>query len=378
MSWTSSTAIIGTGSNGVISTTSNNALIEDDHGFSWTGNYLEVYGANDTVISGYNRDTIAAVMYPALGMNGNNAYLSDTGVAGDVFIACAMQGEQNVTLASGYGSDSYCLGCNADATLHVDIVDDWFLPYTPAIFYEGYQPGTFTCYSTDRGLLITDNAGRLTVMLNGLYDYNVIANGEVYVYPNGVRAGSALEAASTFFYGGSYENFGSVARYGGAITGLSFNGNTLTVDDWHSGGVVTNGVYGYDGIVVIDNTQSTQGRYLGGNSQANQIYAGAGGDTLWGAGNDDILIGGAGADIFMYGAGEGADFVANADAFDTVNLYNLNLSDIAAVGAEAGTITLARDAADAVTVQYNGALSPTFALADGSRWQFNGASWQNA
>ena len=80
----------------------------------------------------------------------------------------------------------------------------------------------------------------------------------------------------------------------------------------------------------------------------------------------------------MYGAGEGADFVANADAFDTVNLYNLNLSDIAAVGAEAGTITLARDAADAVTVQYNGALSPTFALADGSRWQFNGASWQNA
>ena len=378
MGWTSSTAVVSAGTNGVISTTSNNALIQDDHSFSWTGNYLEVYGANDTVSSGYGRDTIAAVMYPALGMNGNNAYLSDTGIAGDVFIACAMQGEQNVTLASGYGSDSYCLGCNADATLHVDIVDDWLFPYTPAIFYEGYQPGCLTCYSTDSGLLIADNAGRLTVKLNGLHDYNVIANGEIYVYPYGVRAGSALEASSTFFNGGSYENFGNVARYGGALTGLSLNGNVLSVNDWHSGGVVTNGVYGYEGIVVIDNTQSTQGRFLGGNVQANQIYAGTGGDTLWGAANDDVLIGGAGADVFMYGAGEGSDFVANADAFDTVNLYNLTLSDIAAVNAENNTISLAQDGANAVTIQYNGTLSPTFALADGTRYRFDGAAWQNS
>ncbi len=376
MSWTSSTAVIGAGSNGVISTTSNNALIEAD--WNWTTtNSLEVYGANDTVIGGTGNDTITAVMYPALGMNGNNANIQG-GYGVDLSIALAIQGEQNATLSGGEGIDAYTFGCNIDATLNAVInMDAWDIIMSLAIFYEGYQPGTFTCYSTDSGLILTDNAGRLNVKFNGV-DYNSLANGQIWLCPNNVNHNIGFEAARMVWNSGSYVPFSSAVRYGGAITGLQLNGNTLTVDDWHSGGVVTNGVYGYDGIVVIDNTQSTQGRYLGGNSQANQIYAGAGGDTLWGAGNDDILIGGAGADIFMYGAGEGSDFVANADAFDTVNLYNLNLSDIAAVGAEAGTITLARDAADAVTVQYNGALSPTFALADGSRWQFNGASWQNA
>lgn len=183
---------------------------------------------------------------------------------------------------------------------------------------------------------------------------------------------------TTSFNGGSYSTFGSLARYGGAITGLSLNGNVLSVNDWHSGGVVTNGVYGYEGIVVIDNTQSTQGRFLGGNAQANQIYAGTGGDTLWGATNDDVLIGGAGADVFMYGASEGSDFVANSDAFDTVNLYNLTLNDIGAVVAENNTITFAQDGANAVTIQYNGTLSPTFALTDGTRYRFDGTAWQNA
>ena len=371
MGWTSSTAVIGAGTNGVTSTTSNNALIQGDG----LGNYLEVYGANDTVIGGFGNDTIGAVMYPSLGMNGDDAYIK--GGIGTTMFALALQGEQNVTLAGGTSFDAYILGCNADSTLHVDIVDDWTLPYTPAIFYEGYQPGCLTCYSTDSGLLITDNAGRLTVKLDGFHDYNYLANGEVYVYPYGVRAGSGLAAMTTSFNGGSYSTFGSLARYGGALTGLSLNGNVLSVNDWHSGGVVTNGVYGYEGIVVIDNTQSTASRFLGGNAQANQIYAGTGNDTLWGAANDDILIGGTGSDVFLYGAGEGSDFVANADAFDTVNLYNLTLSDLA-IFAETGTITFAQDGANAVTVQYNGTLSPTFAFADGSRYRFDGTSWSNA
>ena len=136
----------------------------------------------------------------------------------------------------------------------------------------------------------------------------------------------------------------------------------------------------YDNTIVIDNTQSTVGRFLAGNEYPNQIYAGTGGDTLWGAANDDILIGGAGSDVFIYGAGEGADFVANADAFDTVILYNMNLSDIGAVAAENNTITLSQDAFNAVTVQYNGTLSPTFALADGTRYRFDNttSAWQQS
>lgn len=367
MGWTSSTAVIGIGLDGALGTQSNNALIVGDN----LGNFLEVYGANDTIVGGWGNDSIGAVMYPALGMNGNYVYI-DGGAGNDKIAATPIQGEQYATLIGGAGYDTFNVGCNIDSTINAEFADFWVGVEEVRIFYEGYQPGSFTCYSTDKGLLFKDNAGRLNITLDGVYDYNLVADRYIHLYPYGFRGGYIPNSSL------QYVTVGTIIKYGGALTGLSLNGNVLTVNDWHSGGVVTNGIYGYEGIVVIDNTQSTQGRFLGGNAQANQIYAGTGGDTLWGAANDDVLIGGAGADVFMYGAGEGSDFVANADAFDTVNLYNLTLSDIAAVNAENNTISLAQDGANAVTIQYNGTLSPTFALADGTRYRFDGAAWQNA
>lgn len=145
------------------------------------------------------------------------------------------------------------------------------------------------------------------------------------------------------------------------------------------GAVATNGVYGLEGIVVIDNTQSTQARFLGGNAQANYIFAGNGGDTLWGATNNDVLTGGLGADNFLYGVNEGVDFITNSDWLDTVNLYNMTLNNIGGVQAEAGTLTLAQDTNNAVVIQYNGVYSPLIKLSDGSQYRYNGAnnSWQN-
>ena len=169
MGWTSSTAVIGAGTNGVTCTTSNNALIENT-GYGWSGDYLEVYGSNDTVIGSWYNDSIGAVMYPALGMNGNNTYI-ESGTGNDILVAVAMQGEQNATLNGEVGIDTYIFGCNSDATLNVELVmDSWDLIMSPAVFYEGYQPGSFTCYSTDSGLIVTDNAGRLTVTLDGITD----------------------------------------------------------------------------------------------------------------------------------------------------------------------------------------------------------------
>ena len=372
MGWTSSTAVVSAGINGAISTTSNNALIMSDWSGYLTGNELEVYGTNDTIVGGGSSDAIDVVLYPALGMKGDYAYIiGDWG--DDIVGALAIQGEQHTTLVGGWGSDTFTYGCNADSTLNVEIAD-YGVGGNDSIrfFYEGYQPGCLTCYSTDSGLLITDNAGRLTVKFNGVYDYNYLSNVHVNFYPYSYHGEHTSQA------NWQYVTFGSLLNYGGMLMGLSLNGNTLSVNDWHSGGVVTNGVYGYEGIVVIDDTQSTQGKYLGGNAQANQIYAGSGGDTLWGAANNDILVGGAGADDFLYGTGEGADFLANADAFDTVSLYNLRLSDLGAVVADNGTITLAQDASNAVTIQFNGTISPVIALGDGSRYRYDNttAAWQ--
>lgn len=344
MAWTSSTAVVSTVVDGSTGTYSNNALIVGD---AW-GNFLEVGGTNDTIIGGNGNDSIAAVMYPLLGMNGDYAYING-GAGNDVIGAISMQGEQHATLAGGDGIDTFAFGSDLTSTINVELAD--FLPGVERarIFYEGYQPGCFTCYTTDKGLLITDNAGRLTVTLDGIYDFNSIADAYIELYPYGYNG---AKISNSYV---QYVQIGNVVNYGG---------NLPTGDD---------------ATIVIDNTQSAIGSFLVGNAQANFIFAGSGGDTLWGAANDDILIGGAGADNFLYGAGEGADFITNTDALDTVNLYNLRLSDIA-VAAEGNTITLAQDSTNAVTIQFNGTLSPAIQLGDGSRYRYDktNSTWQNA
>lgn len=176
MSWTSSTAVVSAGTNGVLSTTSNNASIQCDG----LGNYLEVYGANDTIVGGISNDSIGAVMYPALGMNGDNANING-GTGNDILIACALQGEQHATLTGDNGIDAYTFGCNIDSTINAEFADFWVGVEEVRIFYEGYQPGSFTCYSTDKGLLFKDDAGRLTVKLDGLHDY-IISRTEKFTF----------------------------------------------------------------------------------------------------------------------------------------------------------------------------------------------------
>ena len=375
MAWTSSTATTGVGVNGVRSTTANNALITDNSW--WDNDYLEIYGANDTVLGGGGSDSIGVMLYPERGMNGNYAYING-GSSGDVLVAAAIQGELYATLVGGAGTDSYGFGCNSDSTINVVLdTSGNDLEYF-AIFYEDYHSGSFTCYGTDSGFIVRDDAGRLNVTLKGEdlnYDLN---NGYIWAYPHGVRADSALNAASTVFFNGEWKRFGDVANYGGYISGHTLEGNRLTINDYHSGGVLTDNVYGLDGVVVIDNTQSTTARYLGGNAQANQIYAGSGGDTLWGAANNDVLFGGAGFDTFLYGLNEGADVVTNSDWLDTVNLYNMTLANISGVYAEAGLVVVGQDATNAVAIQYSGVYSPLIKLADGSQYRYNGAnnSWQ--
>lgn len=376
MALASSTAVIGAGVNGVISTTGNYSQFVDNS--YWDNDYLEVYGVGDTVLGNSGSDSIGVMLYPALGMNGNYAYI-DGGSGSDVLVAGAIQGNQYATLIGGAGVDSYGFGCNSDSTINVVLTGDNFYNDYVAVFYEGYRDGAFTCYSTNSGYIVRDDAGRLNVTVTGVDAGTTLNNGWLWIYPHGVRANSAVSMATEVLYGGEWKRFGEVVRYGGYLSGLAINGNTLSVNDYHSGGVVTNGVYGLEGIVVIDNTQSTQARFLGGNAQTNYIYAGNGGDTLWGAANNDVLIGGVGSDNFLYGVNEGVDFVTNSDWLDTVNLYNMTLGNISGVQAEAGRLTLAQDANNAVVIQYNGVYSPLIKFSDGSQYRYNGAnnSWQN-
>ena len=376
MAWISSTAVIGMGINGVTSTTSNTSLIV---GGDYTNDYLEVYGASDTVLGGGGSDSIGAMLYPSHGMNGNYDCLNGNG-GNDILIAAPIQGAQYAMLVGGMGTDTFGIGCNSDSTINAVIADLDIRTEPVGFFYEDYDDGKFTCYLSDNGLIVRDDAGRLSVMLKGVYDVNYVLNyGVIWVYPGGVRSNSVVNVAATVWYNGEWKRFGDVVNYGGYISGLNLNGNRLTINDYHGGNVATNGVYGLDGVIVIDNTLSTTARFLGGNTQANYICAGSGGDTLWGAANDDVLIGGAGADNFWYSANEGVDLITNADWLDTVTLYNISLRNIEAIHAEMGMVVVAQDANNAVTIQFNENYSPLIKLADGSQYRYNSASnsWQN-
>ena len=80
-----------------------------------------------------------------------------------------------------------------------------------------------------------------------------------------------------------------------------------------------------DQIVTIDASQNYQSVLKpGGNSNANAIYAGQGGNILWG-GRDkvtDYLFGSAGSDTFLIGKNDGND-AAFAGNNDVVYLYDV-------------------------------------------------------
>ena len=376
MAWQSSTTGVEVGVNGVIITKGNNSsIISDD----WSNDYLEIYGANDTVLGGGGSDSIGAILYPELGMNGNYAYI-DGGSGSDVLIATAIQGTQNATLVGGSGVDSYGIGCNSDSTINA-VFEDFGINAEPvAVFYENYRDGIFTCYSTDTGLVIRDDAGRLNATLKGVYDYNKILNdGWLWIYPHGVRGNNLLSVSTEVWNNGAWRKFGDVAKYSGSDSGITFAGNSLIVNDSHKGNIDLN-YQGLENMISLDNRQSNISRILIGNSQANYIFAGNGNDSLWGGANNDILIGGVGNDNFFYGLNEGKDVITNSNWLDTVVLHNMTLNNISGVETGSDFIIVGQDMENYLSIQYNGDYSPLIKLADGSQYRYNKSnnSWQNS
>ena len=145
------------------------------------------------------------------------------------------------------------------------------------------------------------------------------------------------------------------------------------------------GVYAY----VAGNAGVVDGRafinfeiIVGANNQSNNLIAGYGGSNLWGGVgfSADILTGNFGIDNFVIGKSEGNDYVANASAGDTVNLYDVSLSDIIATAADGNRVAIALNTGFVVTVENTDSVTPAFQLSDGMRYAYNFGSgaWQNA
>ncbi len=158
--------------------------------------------------------------------------------------------------------------------------------------------------------------------------------------------------------------------------------NTLKVADSRKNMIWLDGSYGqsYYEITNIDASESTGDNQLAGANDSNiKIVGGAGNSSLWGgngAYSNDTLIGGTGAETFFFGKYEGNDLIIGAADNDTINLFNIALSDITvAESVKGGGIKM-----EFVGGEYSLNLesvsgSPTFALADGGNWIYDKKEW---
>ena len=135
----------------------------------------------------------------------------------------------------------------------------------------------------------------------------------------------------------------------------------------------------FSGINNINATGNGK-NILAGNGENNSIVSGSGTSSLWGGAGNDTLVGGSGAEMFWYGKNDGADVINNASSSDIVNLYDVSLADITAATTSGNKISATFNTGNNLQINSAENLSPTFQLADSSRWQYNHGSgnWQSA
>ena len=168
--------------------------------------------------------------------------------------------------------------------------------------------------------------------------------------------------------------------------------DVLKVADSTGRNIWLNGQYGtaqFDNVENIDASTSTGNNTLAGDSNSNQITAGKGNDSLWGGSGksslwntsgNDTLIGGDGQNMFWYGKNDGNDVINKAASNDSVNLYDVRLSDITSVSYGTNSISVNLNSGGSLQINGTSSLSSKFMLADGTRWQYNHSSqtWKNA
>lgn len=180
-------------------------------------------------------------------------------------------------------------------------------------------------------IVLRGNSGRIQVTLQGITDINDI------VYATAVRFnGASLE---TSYLGEVISNYSE--DMSAIPAGITYSNYTVYVSDsyarnvWLMGTDEVNKTSTYRNITArtLDARNSTRSRTLVGNTNANAIYAGNGGDSLWGYNNtNDTMFGGNGMDMFWYGLNDGNDCIRNfvfgsASNSDIVNFYTGGINE---------------------------------------------------
>ena len=297
---------------------------------------------------------------------GNSEGKADTlmgGSAGDTLKA----GTGEASLWGGAGNDTLVSGTEASTSFFFLAGDgqdkvQGFKAYTEetkdtADVLDFYGQGISSVMLTDSGIKVTKGTDSMTLV--GSYDANTMVQWRSGEASGVAKIGKNAETNS-FTYDGAVTNY-----LGGTKTDtVSVSDDGAGVNVWMDG---SRGV-GYDSIEVLDASSVTGKATLAGGAGSNTITGGTGDSSLWGGadGSDDVLNAGSGTNTFFYGLGNGNDVVNGTKEGDTVNLFNLNLSDLTSAVIEDSKITVTQ--ANGQTLTVNGQAN-TFTLADGTTWR---------
>lgn len=346
----------------------------DDDVIVATGDYNSLMGGNS------GEDVFI------IGGNNNRAY-GDYGSYNDTFeIYSYTAGGSNNTLRGGGGYNTYILSTGLVGVDGTQVATAVYNPYstdtvnvtiTDAISGDSYYMrdwGNFgiNVATTSDGVVVSSTSGRINITMSGQRDWNSVKNNLITLdNAQGLVGTYTLEQAAAL---GLMAPAGTYVSGSSLLVSAGFVGNLIMSS--------TGANYTNNQIVTIDATQNYQaGMQLGGNSNSNVIYAGQGGNVLWG-GEDtatDYLFGGAGTDVFQVGKQDGSD-AAFAGNNDIIYMYDVSVDDIISYAYDANTIALGLNSGNVISVVNSDAISSTFTLANGQSYQFNrmANSWQNA
>lgn len=273
------------------------------------------------------------------------------GDAGDDYITVklyenagdALASLKNITLTGGNGRDTFSFASSLSPVMEslttvdgnrieaviTDFSSSSYFCYDSVTNYFIYSIVTDNLgHSTD--IVLTDDADRLQVTLQG------VTNIEDIVYATAVRF--VNDSIETSYLGEIISNY--TDEMSAIPAGITYENYTVYVSDaytrnlWLMGTDLINNTTSYRNVSArtIDARNSTRQRTLVGNLLNNVIYAGSGGDSMWGNGStNDTMYGGIGRDMFWYGTGDGNDCIRNFtcgsdENSDIINFYDYGIS----------------------------------------------------
>ena len=224
MAFTSSTAYVRQNYSGTYYTYADNSVIVGDN----SGDYIEIYGAHDSIYGNGGNDSIAALKNSSDTLNGDYCYING-GAGDDVLFGAALKGTEHVTLVGGGGTDTFAFGCNRNATISAVLADIQIGNSPSGFFYEGGTTANFVCNIVGNDMIVNDDAGRLNVTIQGINSYGAIENSPIIFYPYGLYYNNITSVGYAYVYGMD-KTFGSLISQGGIIpAGINSEGKTLTI-----------------------------------------------------------------------------------------------------------------------------------------------------